>query len=226
MGLCGHECGTYMQKGKLLTSVLEEKTEGYVTERFFLLSDFTYEFHGENTCYHESKPVNLLSSFISNVWPLSMQPYGQCTFNIMSTRNISQDSILQFNHTQFHVASQSHPGTLYSIDLNLTTCNCQDFPRIQFYKHIAAIHLHFPHLCFEQSDPIMPLEYSLVPDQQKGNSNSNSNSTSESGSTSAPEATLLEKILTLTHKIILLPRKSTNHITWQLLKPSGLLNIV
>src|SRR6266850_539037 len=145
---------------------------------------------------------------------------------IVSAQTISWDSVLQFNHTQFHVASQSCPGVLYSIDLNLMTCDCQDFPRIQFYKHIAAIHLHFPHLCFEQSDPIMPLEYSLVLDQQEGNSNSNSNSTSESGSTSAPEATLLEKILTLTHKIILLPRKSTNHITWQLLKPSSLLNIV
>src|SRR6267142_3931581 len=125
---------------------------------------------------------------------------------ITSAQTISRDSILQFNRTQFHVASQSHPGVLYSIDLNLMTCNCQDFLRIQFCKHIVAIHLHFPHLCFEQSDPIMPLEYSLVPDQQEGNSNSNSNSnsTSESGSTSAPEAALPEEILTLTHEIILL----------------------
>ena len=55
---------------------------------------------------------------------------------------------------------------------------------------------------------IMPLEYSLVPDQQKGdsnsNSNSNSNSASKSGSVSAPEATLLEEILTLMCEIILL----------------------
>jgi hypothetical protein len=27
------------------------------------------------------------------------------------------------------------------------TCECQDFPRIQFCKHIAAVHVHFPHLC-------------------------------------------------------------------------------
>src|SRR6267142_1162524 len=127
---------------------------------------------------------------------------------IASAQTISRDSVLQFNCTQFHVASQSRPGALYSIDLNLTTCNCQDFPRIRFCKHIAAIHLHFPHLCFEQSDPIMPLEYSLVPDQQDGDPDSDSDSASESGSesesgsASAPEAALPEEILTLTREII------------------------
>src|SRR6266850_1103799 len=127
---------------------------------------------------------------------------GQWRDIITSTRTISWDSVLQFNRTQFHVASQSRPGALYSIDLNLTTCDCQDFLRIWFCKHIAAIHLHFPHLCFEQSDPIMPLEYSLVLDQQDGDSDSDS--ASESGSASAPEATLPKEILTLTRKIILL----------------------
>jgi hypothetical protein len=72
---------------------------------------------------------------------------------LVSARNISRGSILQFNHTQFHVASQSRSGTFHSIDLNLMMCDCQDFPRIRFCKHIAAIHLHFPHL--EQSDPII-----------------------------------------------------------------------
>src|SRR5882672_7961544 len=129
---------------------------------------------------------------------------------IASARTISWDSVLQFNCTHFHIASQSCPGALYSIDLNLTTCDCQDFPRIQFCKHIAAIHLHFPHLCFEQSDPIMPLEYSLVSDQQDGDPDSNSDSDfasksgseSKSGSASTLEAALLEEILTLTCKII------------------------
>jgi len=52
----------------------------------------------------------------------------------------------------------------------------------------------------------MPLEYSLVLDQQEGDpdSNTNTDSVSKSGSTSAPEATLLKEILTLTRKIILL----------------------
>jgi hypothetical protein len=116
---------------------------------------------------------------------------------LTSARNISRDSVLQFNHTQFHVASQSRSGTFHSIDLNLMTCNCQDFPRIWFCKHIAAIHLHFPHL--EQSDPIITWEGDPDPD-----SDSDSDSGSESGSTSAPEAALPEEILTLTREIILL----------------------
>jgi hypothetical protein len=52
----------------------------------------------------------------------------------------------------------------------------------------------------------MPLEYSLIPDEQEGDPNSNSdpNSDSESkcGSTSAPEAALLVEILTLMCEII------------------------
>jgi len=57
----------------------------------------------------------------------------------------------------------------------------------------------------------MPLEYSLVLDQQEGDpdSDSDSDSTSKSGSTSAPEAALLEEILTLTHEIILLSQNLT-----------------
>ena len=42
---------------------------------------------------------------------------------------------------------------IVTADRNIMTCDCQDFPRIQFCKHIAAIHLHFPHL--KQSDPII-----------------------------------------------------------------------
>jgi len=80
----------------------------------------------------------------------------------------------------------------------------------------------------------MPLEYSLVPDQQEGNLNSDSNSdsgsksgsVSKSGFTFTLEAALLKEILTLVYKIILLLRKLTKHIIQQLSKPSGLLNIV
>jgi hypothetical protein len=97
---------------------------------------------------------------------------------------ISRDSILQFTRTQFHVASQSRPGAFYSIDLNSTTCDCQDFPRIRFCKHIAAIHIHFPHLCFGESDPIMPSE--PAPDQRGCDSDSESESEPESESESAP----------------------------------------
>ena len=92
---------------------------------------------------------------------------------ITSARGISLDSILQFNRTQFHVASQSYPGTFYSVDLNLSACDCQDFLRIRFCKHMAAIHLHFPHLCLEKCDPIIPLEDPPVSDQCKSAPNSN-----------------------------------------------------
>jgi hypothetical protein len=159
--------------------------------------------------WHERQIVGLEGLDLAGDWRREI---------LASTRNISWDSVLQFNHTQFHVASQSCSGTFHSIDLNLMTCNCQDFPRIRFCKHIAAIHLHFPHL--KQSDPIITREGDPNPD-----SDSDSDSGSESGSVSAPEAALPEEILTLMCKIISLPRKSTDHITWQLLRPSSLLNI-
>ena len=65
---------------------------------------------------------------------------------LTSAKDIFWDSILQFNHIQFHIASQSLPGTYYAIDLHQPMCNCADFPRVRFCKHIAAIYAHFPHL--------------------------------------------------------------------------------
>jgi len=44
-GLCGHERGTYMRKGKLLTSVSEEKTEGLLYEE----KDYFMYFEGMNS---------------------------------------------------------------------------------------------------------------------------------------------------------------------------------
>jgi hypothetical protein len=117
-----------------------------------------------------------------------------------STRAISPDSILQFDHTQFHVASQSRSGAFYLVDLNLSTCDCKDFPRIRFCKHITAIHLHFPHLCFEESDPIIPSEISLAPDQREGDP--------DPGSTPTLEETL--RLLTLTQEINALNSLSQN----------------
>jgi hypothetical protein len=38
------------------------------------------------------------------------------------------------------------------IDLHQLACDCTDFPRIQFCKHIAAIYTHFPHLSPEGID--------------------------------------------------------------------------
>lgn len=64
-------------------------------------------------------------------------------------RDASRDSIQQFDSAHFHVASISQPGTYYEIDLNRSICNCPDFPRSRFCKHLAAIHVHFPLLCTE-----------------------------------------------------------------------------
>jgi len=61
-------------------------------------------------------------------------------------KKITQDSIEKFNDSQFHVASQTKSGHFYAINLTPPTCNCQDFPRIWFCKHIGAIYFHFPHL--------------------------------------------------------------------------------
>jgi hypothetical protein len=62
---------------------------------------------------------------------------------------IALDSIQPFDDIQFHVASVSRPGEFYAIDLARQMCDCKDFHRIDFCKHIAAIYLHFPHLCPE-----------------------------------------------------------------------------
>jgi len=64
-----------------------------------------------------------------------------------SARNISPDSIHYVDSTTFYVASQSLPGHYYLIDMTQSTCDCKDFLRIQYCKHIAAIDVHFPQLC-------------------------------------------------------------------------------
>ena len=70
---------------------------------------------------------------------------GMCRCQILtSARTISPDSIKQISNTKFSVTSQSCPGHHYAIDLTQSTCNCDDFLRIQFCKHIAAITVHSP----------------------------------------------------------------------------------
>ena len=63
---------------------------------------------------------------------------------LASARNISPTSIQQISDMEFFVASKSIPGYQYLIDLTQSKCDCKDFPRIQFCKHIAAIHTLFP----------------------------------------------------------------------------------
>jgi len=86
---------------------------------------------------------------------------------LSSAKDISPDSILQFDHIQFHVASQSHPGKYYAIDLQRSTRDCADFPRVWFCKHIAAIYAHFPHLSPEGiNTPVLTEDITLLSQQE------------------------------------------------------------
>ena len=70
-----------------------------------------------------------------------------------TARNMSPDSIHHLGGTKFNVTSQSCLGHHYLIDLTASTCVCKDFLRIQFCKHIAAIHEHFLPLTSRGSRP-------------------------------------------------------------------------
>ena len=83
---------------------------------------------------------------------------GKCRQQILaSTRNIPLDSIHRLSNTEFFVASQSYPGHQYLINLSQSTCDCNDFPRIRFCKHIAAINVHFPELFPEPEESNSPV---------------------------------------------------------------------
>ena len=70
----------------------------------------------------------------------------QCEI-LANAENIMHDSIQDFGDVfQFHIASLSHPGEYYVVDLHQPICNCEDFSQILFCKHIIAIYVHFPHL--------------------------------------------------------------------------------
>jgi hypothetical protein len=82
-----------------------------------------------------------------------------------SARNITIDSIQQFDPTQFHVASRSRLGAYYTIDLHCATCDCKDYLRIKFCKHIGAIYVHFPHLSVEDNHSTVSQEAAEAPDK-------------------------------------------------------------
>jgi len=88
---------------------------------------------------------------------------------LASTRNIPLDSIHQVNDSELFVASESYPGHQYLVDLSNSTydCDCDDFLRIWFCKHIAAVNIYFPELFLEPertSAPEIP-ERAPVQDQ-------------------------------------------------------------
>ena len=76
---------------------------------------------------------------------------GQRQWQLLSNaRDTALDSIQQFDDITFHVASKSRPGSYYEIDLHRGACNCPDFLKIRYCKHLAAISVHFPHLCTQE----------------------------------------------------------------------------
>ena len=90
-----------------------------------------------------------------------------CQEILASARNITLDSIHQISNTKFLVASQSHPGHYYPINLDQSTCECDNFLRIWHCKHIATINVHFPQLCPEVDSPSKIPEHVCVPDLPK-----------------------------------------------------------
>ncbi len=61
-----------------------------------------------------------------------------------NSQSISGNSIILIDSNQFHVASQTNIGQKYVIDTQAAICNCPDFPRIQFCKHLAAMQSKYP----------------------------------------------------------------------------------
>lgn len=45
---------------------------------------------------------------------------------------------------QYGVKSQSHPETVYDVDMVVYTCTCLDYSSIRFCKHICAVQTHYP----------------------------------------------------------------------------------
>src|SRR6266702_6829856 len=67
----------------------------------------------------------------------------RCTV-MTNSQSISGNFIIPINSNQFHVASQTHAGQKYVIDTQAAICDCPDFPRIRFCKHLAAVQSKYP----------------------------------------------------------------------------------
>ena len=116
---------------------------------------------------------------------------------LSSARDTFPDSIQQFDDITFHVALESRPGSYYEIDLHRGTCNCPDFPRVRYCKHLAAISVHFPHLC-TQDKPSRDLEFWGAPDPPKRVPNPKVHPTSN---TQGSVQTLMKDIMSLSQEL-------------------------
>lgn len=63
---------------------------------------------------------------------------------LKSAKTISIDMIKCVNDSQFRVASQSYLSRYYLVDIQRLICDCPDFPRVQFCKHICAVKIWYP----------------------------------------------------------------------------------
>ena len=63
---------------------------------------------------------------------------------LKSAKTISIDMIKCVNDAQFRVASQSYLSRYYLVDIQRLICNCLDFPRVRFCKHLCAVKIWYP----------------------------------------------------------------------------------
>jgi len=67
----------------------------------------------------------------------------RCTV-MTNSWSISGNSIIPIDSDRFHVASQTHTGWKYVVDTWAAICDCPDFLRIWFCKHLAAVQSKYP----------------------------------------------------------------------------------
>ncbi|GJE88758.1 MULE and SWIM domain-containing protein [Phanerochaete sordida] len=101
---------------------------------------------------------NLIYTLITHVLPhyylrLSRQEHGfegddlelqERRAAALKALSILRESISSTGEAVFSVASQSTPGTRYSVNLDDYTCSCPAYPLVSFCKHIAAVQAYFP----------------------------------------------------------------------------------
>ena len=63
---------------------------------------------------------------------------------LKSAKTIFIDMIKCVNDAQFHVASQSYLSRYYLVDIQRLICDCPDFPRVWFCKHLCAVKIWNP----------------------------------------------------------------------------------
>ncbi len=67
-----------------------------------------------------------------------------CCTVMTNSHSISGNSIIPIDSDRFHVASQTNAGWKYVVDTWAAICDCPDFPRIRFCKHLAAVQSKYP----------------------------------------------------------------------------------